>query len=88
MESNPPDARTSSPSAGTSPMDAMGEEARRIGHDLNNCLGIVGGRAELALMYLESGKVDAARQGVQVILDQMERMRQLSDEIRNLRHRF
>jgi hypothetical protein len=38
-------------------------------------------------MYLDSGKTDGARQGVQVILDQMERMKGLSDEIRNLRNR-
>jgi nitrogen-specific signal transduction histidine kinase len=75
------------PAGDVSRADAMGEEARRIGHDLNNCLGIVGGRAELVLMYLDSGKTDGARQGVQVILDQMERMKGLSDEIRNLRHR-
>ncbi|MEZ5063135.1 MAG: hypothetical protein R3B81_00280 [bacterium] len=64
----------------------MGEEARRIGHDLNNVLGVIGGRAELLRMHLDRGNVDGARKGVDVILEQMDRLRQLSDEIRDLRH--
>lgn len=85
MEPTEPQSAGTAPS-GNARVDAMGEAARRIGHDLNNCLGIVGGRAELVLMYLDSGKIDGARQGVQVILEQMDRMKRLSDEIRNLRH--
>lgn len=67
--------------------ERLGEEARRIGHDLNNCLGVVGGRAELVRMQLDRGDVGAARKGVDVILTQMERMRRLSDALRELRHR-
>jgi nitrogen-specific signal transduction histidine kinase len=63
----------------------MSEEARKIGHDLNNCLGIIGGRTELMAMYLDQGKIDAARRGVDVILGQMDRMRELTDRLRNLR---
>jgi len=68
--------------------ERLGEEARRIGHDLNNCLGVVGGRAELVRMQLERGNVEAARKGLDVILAQMDRMKQLSDALRELRHRI
>jgi hypothetical protein len=66
--------------------DWMGEEARRIGHDLNNCLGVVAGRAELMAIYLERGKIDDVGRGIEVILGQIERMRELSDRLRSLRH--
>jgi hypothetical protein len=79
------------PDAGpaTPPLDRadwMGEEARRIGHDLNNCLGVVGGRAELMAIYLQRGKTEDVARGVEVILGQIERMRELSERLRNLRH--
>jgi signal transduction histidine kinase len=67
--------------------DRMADEARRIGHDLNNCLGVVGGRAELMELYLDRGKVDDVRRGIEVILGQMDRMRELTDELRGLRRR-
>jgi signal transduction histidine kinase len=66
--------------------DWMGEEARRIGHDLNNCLGVVGGRAELMAIYLQRGKTEDVGRGIEVILGQIERMRELSDRLRSLRH--
>ncbi len=67
---------------GADPAGWMGQEARRIGHDLNNCLGVVSGRAELLRMHLDRGNLDGARKGVDVILGQMERMKTLSDELR------
>jgi signal transduction histidine kinase len=68
--------------------ERMGEEARRIGHDLNNCLGVVSGRAELMQMHLERGNVDGVRKGLDAILGQMARMKELSDSLRELRHRI
>lgn len=68
--------------------ERMGEEARRIGHDLNNCLGVVAGRAELMQMHLERGNADGVRKGIDVILGQMARMKELSDSLRELRHRI
>lgn len=68
--------------------DRMGEEARKIGHDLNNCLGVVAGRAELMVMYLERGNADGVRKGIDAILGQMTRMKELSDSLRELRHRI
>ena len=58
--------------------------ARQIGHDLNNCLGVVGGRAELILLQLDRGNAEAAGQGVRVILDQMKKMKALVDSLRRL----
>ena len=65
----------------------LAEEAGRIGHDLNNCLGVIVGRAELARMHLARGNAEAAQKGLEVILAQTERMRQLTDELRGLRQR-
>jgi signal transduction histidine kinase len=69
-------------------VERMGEEARRIGHDLNNCLGVVSGRAELMQMHLERGNSDGVRKGIDAILGQMARMKELSDSLRELRHRI
>jgi signal transduction histidine kinase len=66
---------------------ALAEEARRIGHDLNNCLGVIVGRAELARLHLDRGNPEGARKGIEVILTQADRIRQLADELRNLRQR-
>ena len=65
----------------------LGEEARRIGHDLNNSLGVIIGRTELARMHLERGNVDGARKGFEIILSQAERIKLLADELRDLRNR-
>ena len=65
----------------------LGEEAGRIGHDLNNCLGVIMGRAELARMHLERGNPDGTRKGLEAILSQSERIKRLVDELRGLRHR-
>ena len=67
--------------------ERMESAARDIGHDLNNCLGIIGGRAELVLMYLDQGRIDGARKGIEVVLGQVERMKELTDSIRELRPR-
>jgi signal transduction histidine kinase len=64
----------------------LGEEARRIGHDLNNCLGVIVGRAELARLHLDRGNLDGVRKGIDVILGHSERIKRLSDELRALRH--
>jgi len=76
----------SAPEAPTDLVTRMGEDARRIGHDLNNVLGVISGRAELMVMHLDRGNADGARKGVEVILGQMEKMKALSDELRNLRN--
>ena len=62
----------------------MDARARKIGHDLNNCLGVVGGRAELVLMQLGRGNTEGARKGVEVILDQMTKMGTLTESLRHL----
>jgi len=78
-------ASGSAPEVPTDPVTRMGEDARRIGHDLNNVLGVISGRAELMLMHLDRGNSDGARKGVEVILGQMDKMKALSNELRNLR---
>jgi hypothetical protein len=62
------------------------EAARELGHDFNNCLGIVSGRAELISMYLSKGNLEGVKKGVDVILRQMDRMKELTDALRNLRN--
>jgi signal transduction histidine kinase len=66
---------------------AIAAEAGRIGHDLNNCLGVIVGRTELARMHLERGNVEGVLKGLEVILGQTDRMRQLADELRAFRQR-
>lgn len=78
-----PDAAGATP--GEDRVQRMSRIARELGHELNNCLGIVSGRAELLLMHVERGNVDGARKGVEVILKQMDRMKELSDSLRELR---
>jgi signal transduction histidine kinase len=63
----------------------FGEIAAEIGHELNNHLGIVSGRAELARMHLDRGRLDDVRAGVDVILRQMDRMRLISERLRGMR---
>ena len=67
-----------------SAVERMQENARRIGHDMNNCLGIVGGRAELLVMHLDRENLEGARKGVDIILGQMDRMKELSGSLRDL----
>lgn len=63
----------------------MQQNARKIGHDFNNCLGIVSGRAELVLLHFERGNMDGVRKGLEAILAQMGRMRELVGLLRDLR---
>ncbi|HMB71355.1 MAG TPA: hypothetical protein VKU85_18740 [bacterium] len=63
---------------------AMARRARKIGHDLNNSIGVIGGRAELALLQIGKGNPEAARKGIQVILDQIDKMSALTDSLRSL----
>ncbi len=63
----------------------FGEVAAEIGHDLNNHLGIISGRAELARMHLQRGRLDDVQTGVDVILRQMDRMRLIAERLRGMR---
>lgn len=82
------DSHENGSAPGGGPLAAdIAKEAGRIGHDLNNCLGVVGGRSELVLMHLDRGNLEGIRKGVDAILGQMERMKELSDELRGLRER-
>ncbi len=65
-------------------VNRMAERARQVGHDLNNCLGVVGGRAELIAMYLGRGNSEGAQKGIDVILQQMAKMQELTDQLRTL----
>jgi len=64
---------------------SFGEIAGEIGHELNNQLGIISGRAELARMHLDRGRLDDARAGFEIILRQIDRMRILSERLRGMR---
>ncbi|MBZ0268110.1 hypothetical protein K8I85_08135 [bacterium] len=70
---------------GADAVELMSRRAREIGHEINNCLGVITGRSELALMQLDRGNPDKARKGVQTVLDQMERMGALVDSLRTLK---
>jgi len=64
---------------------SFGEVAGEIGHELNNQLGIISGRAELARMHLDRGRVEDVRAGFDIILRQIDRMRLLSERLRGMR---
>lgn len=64
---------------------SFGEIAGEIGHELNNQLGIISGRAELARMHLDRGRVEDVRAGFDIILRQIDRMRLLSERLRGMR---
>jgi hypothetical protein len=64
---------------------SFGEIAGEIGHELNNQLGIISGRAELAQLHLERGRMDDVRAGLEIILRQTDRMRLLSERLRGMR---
>ncbi|HET9885920.1 MAG TPA: hypothetical protein VFR10_00305 [bacterium] len=64
---------------------SFGEIAGEIGHELNNQLGIISGRAELARMHLDRGRIDDVRAGFDIILRQIDRMRLLSERLRGMR---
>lgn len=80
------ESEVKAPSGGPeSRSDRMAEEARRLGHDLNNMIGVISGRAELIQMHLDRGNVENVRKGVDVILGQIPKIKTLSDELRALR---
>jgi PAS domain S-box-containing protein len=60
-------------------LSAMGEMAGEIGHELNNYLSAIGGRAELIAMALERGNEDTVRGHSQVIAEQVGKMRILTE---------
>ena len=64
---------------------SFSEIAGEIGHELNNQLGIISGRAELARMHLDRGRVEEVRAGFEIILRQIDRMRLLSERLRGMR---
>ncbi len=60
-------------------LSAMGEMAGEIGHELNNYLTAIGGRAELIPMALERSNHELVRQNSTIIAEQVARMRVLTD---------
>jgi PAS domain S-box-containing protein len=60
-------------------LSAMGEMAGEIGHELNNYLAAIGGRADLIPMALEQDNLDLARKGARVVAEQIDKMRVLTD---------
>jgi len=53
--------------------------AGEIGHELNNYLAAIGGRAELIPMALEQDNSDLARKGARIVAEQIDKMRVLTD---------
>ena len=62
-------------------MAATGEMAAEIGHELNNYLTAISGQAKLAILYLDNGKHESAREAANVVAD---RVAQLSRIARDL----
>jgi signal transduction histidine kinase len=60
-------------------LSRMGEMAGEIGHELNNYLMAIGGRAELALLALDRGNPQKARHSAELIAEQVSEMRKLTD---------
>ena len=60
-------------------LSAMGEMAGEIGHELNNYLAAIGGRAELIPIALERGNMEIVRKGARVVAEQIGKMRVLTD---------
>lgn len=57
---------------------AMGELAGEIGHEINNYLSVLGGRAEMIGRAIERGDADRAREYARIVLEQVEKMRRLT----------
>jgi signal transduction histidine kinase len=62
---------------------AMGEMARGIGHELNNQLVPIHGRAQMLLKDAERARFDNVARHAQIILDQSRRMADLSTTLRD-----
>ena len=64
-------------------LSAMGEMAGEIGHELNNYLMAIGGRAELIVAALGDGtdprRIAKIRRGAEIIAEQVGEMRRLTD---------
>jgi len=64
-------------------LSAMGEMAGEIGHELNNYLMAIGGRAELIVAALEGGedprRLAKIKRGAEIIAEQVGEMRRLTD---------
>ena len=64
-------------------LSAMGEMAGEIGHELNNYLMAIGGRAELIGVALKRGadarSLEKVKNGAKIIADQVAEMRRLTD---------
>jgi PAS domain S-box-containing protein len=60
-------------------LSRMGEMAGEIGHELNNYLMAIGGRAELIPLALDRGNQRKVRASAEIIVDQIAEMRKLTD---------
>lgn len=64
-------------------LSAMGEMAGEIGHELNNYLMAIGGRAELIVAALDGGadprRLAKIKRGAEIIAEQVGEMRRLTD---------
>jgi len=60
-------------------LSAMGEMAGEIGHELNNYLLAIGGRAELMTMAVERGNQEMIQQSATIIAQEVARMRVLTE---------
>jgi signal transduction histidine kinase len=64
---------------------SLGEIAAEIGHDLNNLVGVIGGRSELALLQLKRGRAVEAQRCLEVACSQLPRLQLLAERLRGLR---
>ncbi len=62
----------------TERMAAKGELAAGIGHELRNLLATINGRAQFVMSKIDKSDLDGARRDAQLILEQGQRMEQLS----------
>jgi PAS domain S-box-containing protein len=60
-------------------LSRMGEMAGEIGHELNNYLMAIGGRAELIPAHLSHGRHEKVQQSAAIIVEQVREMRKLTD---------
>ena len=60
-------------------LSRMGEMAGEIGHELNNYLMAIGGRAELIPIALDQGQYEKVRSSAGIIVEQVADMRKLTD---------
>jgi signal transduction histidine kinase len=64
---------------------SLGEIAAEIGHDLNNLVGVIGGRSELALLQLGRGRAEEAQRCLEAVRSQLPRLQLLAERLRGLR---